>query len=736
MNITREVSFLSSNATVAISIVVVLIALALGLWAWRRSGYRRDYAVLESIRFAIILLGCILFNQPEWIEQFRPTEKPKVAIVWDDSTSMDTRDIVNSASKEAQSRKAVIEAFIKNPKWEELKKKLDVIVQPLSETATTDAEGAKGGTNLHDPLANLAKNSSNLRGIVLASDGDWNEGKPPVLAASNLRLKSVPIYSIPVGNTSRLPDLELLALDAPTFGVAGKAVRIPFSIESTLPREHLATVKLTTSDGEELTKEVRIAAMGRTSDWLVWKPKKVGDYTVTVDVPRLPDELLGDNNKLTAPIAIREEKLKVLIVESLPRWEYRYLRNALSRDPGVDVSCLLFHPGLNKVGGGNTDYIKKFPEGLEELSKYDVIFLGDVGLEDGQLTEEECRLLKGVVEHHASGLVFLPGYLGRQFTLLETALGDLCPVQLDAAQPEGWGSRTPNHFELTEQGQRSLLTKLADTPEENAAVWEGLPGFQWYAPVIRAKAGVEVLCVHQESSNEFGRLPLLATRTFGSGKVLFMGTDGAWRWRKGVEDKYHYRFWGQVVRWMAYQRNMAKGETMRLYYSPEQPQIKQTISLTANVMDTAGGPLAKGDVSARIVAPSGAVETIRFESGDEEWGQYSARATLKEPGKHQVILTCKQTSSTLETSIFVQGALGERPGKAARPDVMEELSRVTQGETIAIENVDSVIDKLAALPEPAPSIRRVQLWCHPIVASILVGLLGLFWIARKYVGLI
>src|SRR5438105_12925440 len=51
-----------------------------------------------------------------------------------------------------------------------------------------------------------------------------------------------------------------------------------------------------------------------------------------------------------------------------------------------------------------------------------------------------------------------------------------------------------------------------------------------------------------------------------------MGTDGAWRWRKGVEDKYHYRFWGQVVRWMAYQRNMVKGETMRLYYSPDQPR--------------------------------------------------------------------------------------------------------------------------------------------------------------------
>ena len=55
----------------------------------------------------------------------------------------------------------------------------------------------------------------------------------------------------------------------------------------------------------------------------------------------------------------------MLVVESYPRWEYRYLRNALSRDPGVELSCLLFHPGLSKVGGGNKDYIKQFPDRLE-----------------------------------------------------------------------------------------------------------------------------------------------------------------------------------------------------------------------------------------------------------------------------------------------------------------------------------------------------------------------------------
>src|SRR5205823_9860062 len=193
----------------------------------------------------------------------------------------------------------------------------------------------------------------------------------------------------------------------------------------------------------------RIAPMGRTGGSLLWKPTKTGDVMLTLQVPKHPDETLTDNNRLTAPIAIRQEKLRVLVIESLPRWEYRYLRNALSRDPGVEVACLLFHPDLGKVGGGTKDYIKQFPAGLDELAKFDVVFLGDVGVDDGQLTTEQCRLLKGLVEHQASGLVFMPGLEGREGSLMETELGDLCPVVLDPSQPGRWGSRTPNHSELT-----------------------------------------------------------------------------------------------------------------------------------------------------------------------------------------------------------------------------------------------------------------------------------------------
>ena len=184
---------------------------------------------------------------------------------------------------------------------------------------------------------------------MLASDGDWNEGEPPVEAAVRLRLANVPVFAVPVGSPQRLPDVELLSLDAPTFGVVGKTVRIPFTIESSLPREYTTTVVLKASDGEEVTKEVRIAPQGRTSDCADLEAERDRRlHAHARSAASTTSEAVTDNNQLTAPIAIREEKLRVLVVESYPRWEYRYLRNALSRDPGVELSCLLFHPGLTK----------------------------------------------------------------------------------------------------------------------------------------------------------------------------------------------------------------------------------------------------------------------------------------------------------------------------------------------------------------------------------------------------
>ncbi|MGQ0635863.1 MAG: hypothetical protein ACT4QC_14725 [Planctomycetaceae bacterium] len=732
MNVARSLTFVWSPVSLALSLAGVVAIAVVGYVAWRRSGYLRSVGMLELLRLLIAVVVAVLLNQPEWVEEFRPREKPTVAILHDASRSMATRDVaaVGQIGSTAITRDEAVAPLIARQAWSALEERMQVAIEAFS---SADSER---GTDLFTPLAEAPDRFPNLRAVVLISDGDWNEGPPPAQAAGRLRLKDVPVFAVPVGSRTRLPDIELLSLDAPTFGVAGKSVRIPFTIDSSLPRDYTTTVRLRASGGDEVSKEVRVAAMGRTSDWLVWKPRDVGDYALTLEVPQHADELVHGNNLLAAPIAIREEKLRVLVVESYPRWEYRYLRNALSRDPGVELACLLFHPGLSKVGGGSRDYIARFPDGLDELSRFDVVFLGDVGTDDGQLTPEQCRLLKGLVEHQASGLVFLPGWQGRQMTLLETPLADLYPVALDATQPGGWGARTPGHFELTETGRRSLLTKLADTQDENMDVWEDLPGFQWYAPVVRARPGSEVLCVHKDMSNEYGRLPLLATRTFGAGKVLFMGTDGAWRWRKGVEDKYHYRFWGQVVRWMAYQRNMAKGETMRLYYVPDQPQLRQVLSLHANVVDKSGEPLTAGDVAARITAPSGRCEVVRLPSSGEEWGMFTGQYTAREPGRHDVSISCRQTGAVLNASFYVQGTSAERVGRPARPEVLDELARVTRGAAVAPDRLEDILQSLSRLPDPPAVVRRVPLWCHPAPAGVLVGLLGIFWTARKMIGLV
>ncbi|NIP94436.1 MAG: hypothetical protein GWO24_13710, partial [Akkermansiaceae bacterium] len=326
--------------------------------------------------------------------------------------------------------------------------------------------------------------------------------------------------------------------------MAGKPLRIPFTIDSALPREEVVAVTMTTSTGEEVREEFVLPAMGTLQDALLWRPGGPGKVSLALDVPPAANEHNTTNNRREAELEIRREALRVLVIESFPRWEYRYLRNALQRDPGVEVSTLLFHPHLGKPGAGR-DYLSAFPAD-NALASYDVILLGDVGVSNGQLSPGQCTTIMKMVRDQAAGLIFLPGLRGHTGSLAGTALSELLPVIWDQSQPRGWGSATVGKFALTEAGTRSLLTKLEDSEEASARIWSMLPGFQWYAPGLRAKAGSEILAVHATEANRFGRVPLIVTRTFGSGKILYMGADAAWRWRRGVEDKYHYRFWGQV----------------------------------------------------------------------------------------------------------------------------------------------------------------------------------------------
>ncbi len=729
-----HLEFFSNGSVITLGLIIVIITGILCWFAWHRSNYRKRIGWLELLRFVLVCLVIITLNQPEWLESQPPEQRSTLAVLWDKSNSMQTRDIIDDqdVTTKRKSRAETIQPLMSEDVWKsEDDTELNVVFEPFSSLL----DPAEEATDINAGLSHVLDNHSNLRGVVLLSDGDWNVGNSPVGAATKFHMKGVPVFTVGVGSEVPLPDLELVSIDAPTFGVTKKQLRIPFVVRNTLGQDRDVSIALSIDDVPTTTKTITVPAMGQAQDNIAWTPQETGNYDLTLRIAKDVRELIPENNELSAPISIRKEQLKVLVIESYPRWEYRYLRNALERDAGVDVTCLLFHPKLPQVGGGRS-YIKRFPD-ARELSKFDVVFLGDVGIAPEQLTVEQTQDLRQLISAQAAGIVFIPGRTGAQDSLTGGPLADLYPVVLDPAIPNGIGSSVQGYFALTESGQRSLLTRLGDTDLDNSDVWRGLPGFFWYAGVKRAKIGTEILAVHDQAATPSGRVPLIVTKTYGTGKVLFMGTDSAWRWRHGVEDKYHYRFWSQVARWMAYRRQMAQSESIRLFYSPDRPHVDDVLTLNANVMDNVGGPMDRGTVTVQAISPAGKTETIRLQPGIEDaLGLFVGTFVPKEAGNYRLVATSSETGASVQTDLSVQGLNREQQGRLARFDVLEEIAKITNGKLVPIAEVRTLLDHLAALPEPEPIVKRTRIWAHPLWGGLIILLLGLFWVARKMAGTI
>jgi hypothetical protein len=214
-----------------------------------------------------------------------------------------------------------------------------------------------------------------------------------------------------------------------------------------------------------------------------------------------------------------------------------------------------------------------------------------------------------------------------------------------------------------------------------------------------------------------------------------MGIDSAWRWRRGVEDLYHYRFWGQVARWMSYQRNMAAGQRVRLYFNPERPEPGATVTLNANAFDPNGAPLKQGNVAVDLTAPDGRTQRIELQKNDSAWGAFSGRFKIDLPGAWQIRATATGAEDqALETTLLAQGIEIEKTGQPARPEVLEEIAKVSRGRTIQPSQLAELIKEIKALPAPRPLEHRVQLGSHWATLATLTALLGTFWIGRKFNG--
>jgi len=201
-----------------------------------------------------------------------------------------------------------------------------------------------------------------------------------------------------------------------------------------------------------------------------------------------------------------------------------------------------------------------------------------------------------------------------------------------------------------------------------------------------------------------------------------------------VEDKYHYRFWSQVVRWMAHQRHLAEKEGIRLAYSPERPAPNDTVFLQTTVLNTAGFPAEDGTVSGTITSPSGRAEHAQFSAVEGGWGLFKSDFMPSEPGSYKINLEAPKQGRKLEAEIVVHQPTLEEIGRPINRSILSEISALTGGQSANINSLDSLVQQISLAPEPKPLERRFRIWSSPYWGGILLALLTIYWAGRKIAG--
>ncbi|HLH27310.1 MAG TPA: hypothetical protein VKW77_00260, partial [Acidimicrobiales bacterium] len=266
------------------------------------------------------------------------------------------------------------------------------------------------------------------------------------------------------------------------------------------------------------------------------------------------------------------------------RWEFRYLRNALARDPRVNVDSVVFHQPRTTSTSEFTypTALPARPEGSsnapDPLGAFDAIVIGDVDPAD--LGAEAWTRLETYVAERGGTLIVSPGprYWPAQQGASET-VRKLLPVldpQPVAINP---GSTDQAHPSLppgaavapsvTAVGDATAwpMLQFAADPEQSRIVWAGLPRLPWVL-AGKAKPGATVLAFSGDEA-----AAVIAAQPYGLGKVLWLGTDNTWRWRHRVGDAYHHRFWGQTVRWAASGKLTAGNAFVR--FGPIRPKVAE-----------------------------------------------------------------------------------------------------------------------------------------------------------------
>ncbi len=594
--------------------------------------------------------------------------------------------------------------------------------------------------------------SSPVAGVVVFSDGGFNQGASAEDIARFANELEIPIFSIGVGDPSPARNIRVAEVLAPENAFKED----PFSITVRLAAEGLEgesfRLELRERDANRTggagrlvdTKTLHISSRGGISPiTFERRQERTGRYVFSVTIPELEGETVAEDNVAQVTVNVIDARTRVLLVAGEPSWEYRYLSRLLQRDVTFDLSCWLQSADLTSVRDGNT-VIDHLPVLAEELFAYDLIILMDA--DPSEIDEAWSRLVATFVTEHAGGLLVTAARPHTATLMRESAAKpwvDLLPVSID---PEadlilnrvGHYQLKSAPIEIPSEAFGHPILRMGTDVASTKIAWQGVGSVHWHYPVRRAKPAATVLMRHGDPAmrNADGGHVLCAVQFVGAGRTGFVGFDGTWRWRRFGTEIFD-RFWVQLLRHLVESKLLGGSKRGTLMTESDQFSLGDAVTATARLFDARFEPLRRDEVRAHY-SVYGERGAFALRPDEDRPGWYEGRFVPNRTGQYRITVTLP-TAPGLDPEEVSRELRVSRPNieimrpQMDRGNLRTLAERSAGGRYFEIDETKDLADLIPDLHAEIPiRSRPTTLWDNAIVLSLLIGLLCVEWGVRKW----
>ena len=594
-------------------------------------------------------------------------------------------------------------------------------------------------------------------GVVLLTDGRRNSPIDEAGLVDRLAARGVPVYPILVGSIVPPKDVAVATLRAPesvykgdvaTIEAAIKAdgVAVGASVEVTLSRPGVAPIKKSVVVKDAKTRPIATFKVALDT---------VGSQTMTVAVTPPPGDARSDNDTRSATVLVADDKASVLLVDGEARWEFRYLRNALARDPRVALDAVIFQqPPI--TGTAEATYALTLPARPADMGtpdpigRFDAIVVGDA-----DLSADVWSRLESFVGERGGTLMIVPGprHWPAQAVASDAArslqpLTDLRRIEPEPGDDPSHPSLPPGAVlvptSAIDDATSWPMLQLGADPATSREAWTALPRLPWTL-AGRAKPGATVLVNAGKDEDS----SVIAAMPYGLGKVLWVGTDATWRWRHRVGDAIHHRFWGQAVRWASSGKLGAGNRLVRFGPASSRARSGEGIKIQARVAESVRDVGADFLIAARVVKagskPGEAAAVVPLRPVPGRPRLFEGIAPALADGAYAIGLDAPALASSPGAS--TAGPIGEAPltiapretservELAAIRDPLDRLASATGGKVFTVDNAGQLPALLKSKVKTTVKTEETPLWDHPAGLMLFFAIVGVEWVARKRLGL-